>query len=446
MKIGIIGTGYIGLTEGLCFASLGQNVVCYDIVKEKIAQLNNGIPTFYEENLDVLLKENLKKKTITFTTDLSFVLSHAEIIFICVNTPENPKTGECDLSQILDSTAAIAKVSATLGNQFFILVIRSTVPVGTNKKVTAHMLQINPQLNFLSCSNPEFSRQGSAIYDFMNPDRIVVGVDHEKCEEKMRLVYQPLTDKGFPIFFSNIETAEMIKYASNTFLNVKIEFINEICDICEKTGANITDIAKAMGMDRRISPLFLKPGPGIGGSCFPKDSMALAKIGEKLGLDLQIINAAISSNIARKKSLANKVIMLSDQQNLEGKTISLLGLTFKANTDDTRYSPAINLVEELSKKNVKINAYDPHGIEKFKSMVDKKALNLISFFDNAYDAIKNTELLVIITEWEEFKNLDYKKIFNLIKQKKIIDFRNILNEPELAKIGFKYFYIGKKIN
>ena len=446
MKIGIIGTGYIGLTEGLCFASLGQSVVCYDIVKEKIEQLNNGIPTFYEENLDILLKENLKKKTITFTTDLSFVLSNSEIIFICVNTPENPITGECDLSQILDSTGAISKISENLGNKFFILVIRSTVPVGTNKKVKEHMLKINPKLNFLSCSNPEFSRQGSAIYDFMNPDRIVVGVDNEKCKEKMELVYKPLTDKGFPIFFSNIETAEMIKYASNTFLNVKIEFINEICDICEKTGANISDIAKAMGMDRRISPLFLKPGPGIGGSCFPKDSIALAKIGEKLGLDLQIINASISSNISRKKSLANKVIMLSDHKNLEGKTISLLGLTFKANTDDTRYSPAINLVEELSKKNVKVNAYDPHGIEKFKYMVDKKALNFINFFDNAYDAIKDTELLVIITEWEEFKNLDYKKIFNLIKQKKIIDFRNILNEQELEKIGFKYFYIGKKIN
>lgn len=444
MKIGIIGTGYIGLTEGLCFASLGQHVICYDIIKEKIDQLNKGIPTLYEENIDVLLKENLEKKTITFTDDLKVVLSGSEIVFLCVNTPENPETGECDLSQIMTSTESISKMSETLGNKFFILAVRSTVPVGTNKKVKEHMLKINPKLNFLICSNPEFSRQGSAIYDFMNPDRVIVGVDNEKSKERMGLVYKPLTDKGFPIFFTNIETAEMIKYASNTFLNIKIGFINEICDICEMTGANVEDIGKAMGMDKRISPLFLKPGPGIGGSCFPKDSIALAKMGNKLGLDLQIINASVNSNIARKNSLASRVINYSKNK-LEGKTISLLGLTFKANTDDTRYSPALNLVEELAKKNIKVNAYDPHGTDKFKYMVDPKALDFIRFFDNAYDAIKDTELLVIITEWDEYKQLDYKKIYDMVQQKVIVDFRNILNEQEMEKIGFKYYYIGKKI-
>lgn len=444
MKIGIIGTGYIGLTEGLCFASLGQHVICYDIIKEKIDQLNKGIPTLYEENIDVLLKENLEKKTITFTDDLKVVLSGSEIVFLCVNTPENPETGECDLSQIMTSTESISKMSETLGNKFFILAVRSTVPVGTNKKVKEHMLKINPKLNFLICSNPEFSRQGSAIYDFMNPDRVIVGVDNEKSKERMGLVYKPLTDKGFPIFFTNIETAEMIKYASNTFLNIKIGFINEICDICEMTGANVEDIGKAMGMDKRISPLFLKPGPGIGGSCFPKDSIALAKMGNKLGLDLQIINASVNSNIARKNSLASRVINYTKNK-LEGKTISLLGLTFKANTDDTRYSPALNLVEELAKKNIKVNAYDPHGTDKFKYMVDPKALDFIRFFDNAYDAIKDTELLVIITEWDEYKQLDYKKIYDMVQQKVIVDFRNILNEQEMEKIGFKYYYIGKKI-
>ena len=444
MKIGIIGTGYIGLTEGLCFASLGQHVICYDIIKEKIDQLNKGIPTLYEENIDVLLKENLEKKTITFTDDLKVVLSGSEIVFLCVNTPENPETGECDLSQIMTSTESISKMSETLGNKFFILAVRSTVPVGTNKKVKEHMLKINPKLNFLICSNPEFSRQGSAIYDFMNPDRVIVGVDNEKSKERMGLVYKPLTDKGFPIFFTNIETAEMIKYASNTFLNIKIGFINEICDICEMTGANVEDIGKAMGMDKRISPLFLKPGPGIGGSCFPKDSIALAKMGNKLGLDLQIINASVNSNIARKNSLASRVINYSKNK-LEGKTISLLGLTFKANTDDTRYSPALNLVEELAKKNIKVNAYDPHGTDKFKYMVDPKALDFIRFFDNAYDAIKDTELLVIITEWDEYKQLDYKKIYDMVQQKVIVDFRNTLNEQEMEKIGFKYYYIGKKI-
>ena len=292
---------------------------------------------------------------------------------------------------------------------------------------------------------PRFSRQGSAIYDFMNPDGIIVGVDDEKCKERMGLAYKPLTDKGFPIFFSNIESSEMIKYSSNTFLNIKIGFINEICDICEKTGANVTDIAKAMGMDKRISPLFLRPGPGIGGSCFPKDSIALVRMGTKLGMDLKIIYASVNSNIDRKNSLAGRVINFSKDKNLEGKTISLLGLTFKANTDDTRYSPALNLVEEFVKKNVKVKAYDPHGIEKFKFMVDKKALDFITFFDNPYDAIKDTELLVIITEWDEFKKLDYKKIYNILSQKVIVDFRNILNEQEIEKIGFKYYFIGKKI-
>ena len=444
MKLGIIGTGYIGLTEGLCFADLGQKVICYDIIKEKIDQLNKGIPTLYEETIDVLLKNNLEKKSIMFTDDLKTVLSGSEIVFLCVNTPENPDTGECDLSQILTSTESIAKISDTIGNPFFVLAVRSTVPVGTNKKIREHMLKINPKLNFLLCSNPEFSRQGSAIYDFMNPDRIIVGIDDEKSKEKMSLVYKPLTDKGFPIFFTNIETAEMIKYSSNTFLNIKIGFINEICDICEKTGANVNDIAKAMGMDKRISPLFLKPGPGIGGSCFPKDSIALSRIGRKLGLDLQIINASVTSNIDRKNALADRVINFSKDKNLEGKTVSLLGLTFKANTDDTRYSPALNLVEELAKKNVKVNAYDPHGIEKFKYMVDKKALDFCKCFENAYDAIKGTELLIIITEWEEFKKLDYKKIYDMLTQKVIVDFRNILDEKDLEKIGFKYYYIGKK--
>ena len=262
----------------------------------------------------------------------------------------------------------------------------------------------------------------------------------------MGLVYKPLTDKGFPIFFTNIETAEMIKYSSNTFLNIKIGFINEICDICEKTGANVTDIAKAMGMDKRISPLFLRPGPGIGGSCFPKDSIALSKMGKKLGVSLKIIDASVDSNITRKNSLADRVIKLSEGKSLDGKTVSLLGLTFKANTDDTRYSPALNLVEEFSKKNVKVHAYDPHGIEKFKYMVDPKALDSIKFFENAYDAIKDTELLVIITEWDEFKKLDYKKIYEMVKQKIIVDFRSILDEKEIEKIGFKYYFIGKDLS
>ncbi len=446
MNIGIVGTGYIGLTEGLCFASIGQQVICYDIIKEKIDQLNKGIPTLFEENIEKLLKDNLDSKKIIFTDDLEILMKGSDIIFLCVNTPENPETGECDLSQIFSSTKSICKISEKIGNKFFILAIRSTVPVGTNKKVKEYMLKINPKLNYLQCSNPEFSRQGTAIYDFLNPDRIVVGVEDNICKEQMSLAYKPLTDKGFPIFFTNIETAEMIKYSSNTFLNIKIGFINEICDICEKTGANVTDIANAMGLDKRISPLFLKPGPGIGGSCFPKDSIALSRIGKKLGLDLKIITASVESNISRKNSLANRVINLSKGKDLGGKIVSLLGLTFKANTDDTRYSPALNLVEEFAKKNVKVQAYDPKGIEKFRLMIGPKALGSIKFFENAYDAIKDTELIIIITEWNEFKNLDYHKVYEIVKQKIIVDFRNILDAQYIEKIGFKYYYIGKDLS
>ena len=336
--------------------------------------LKKGIPTLYEENIDILLKDNLSKNMISFTDDLETVMKGSDVIFLCVNTPENQETGECDLFQIYSATKSISEMSKNVGNKFFILAVRSTVPVGTNKKIKEHMIKINPNLNFLICSNPEFSRQGSAIYDFMNPDRIVIGVEEEKAKEIMSLVYKPLTTKGYPIFFTNIETAEMIKYSSNTFLNIKIGFINEICDICEKTGVKVTDIAIAMGMDKRISPLFLRPGPGIGGSCFPKDSIALSRMGKNLGLDLKIINASVDSNISRKKSLANRVIQLSGDEKLLGKTVSLLGLTFKANTDDTRYSPAIDLLEEFSKQNININAYDPHGIDKFKSMVNTNSL------------------------------------------------------------------------
>ena len=280
----------------------------------------------------------------------------------------------------------------------------------------------------------------------MNPDRIVIGVEDNICKEKMSLAYKPLTDKGFPIFFTNIETAEMIKYSSNTFLNIKIGFINEIYDICEKTDANLTNIVNAMGLDKKILPLFLKPGPGIVGSCFPKDSIALSRIGRKLGLDLKIITASVESNILRKNSLGNRVINLSKGKHLGGKIVSLLGLTFKVNTDDTRYSPALNLVEEFSKKNVKVQAYDPKSIEKFRLMIDPKALSSIKFFENAYDEIKDTELIIIITEWNEFKNLDYQKVYEMVKQKIIVDLRNILDAQYIEKIGFKYYNIGKDLS
>ncbi len=440
MKICIIGTGYIGLTEGLCFADLGHDVVCYDIIEEKINQLKNGIPTLYEEGLEEMLKRNLESKKIIFTTNLKEALDKTNVVFICVNTPENSKTGAADLTAIMKSTESVAKTMNS--NNDFVLVIRSTVPVGTNKIVKENMIKVNPNLSFTTASNPEFSKQGSAIQDFLKPDRIIVGTSDDKTKKIMEEVYKPLTDKGFPILFTSIETAELIKYASNGFLAVKISFINEIADICEKTGANVEEVAKAMGMDKRISPYFLQAGPGIGGSCFPKDTIALVNIGKNLGLEMEMLYAAVESNKKRKKRMAEKIVEASNYK-LKGKTISLLGLTFKANTDDTRYSPAISIIRQLVKKGIYINAYDPHGTEKMKTMLEEKQLKNVKFFDNAYDAIKDTELLVIDTEWKEFKELDYNKIYNLLKQKTIVDLRNILNKDEMNKIGFKYISIGK---
>jgi len=440
MKICIIGTGYVGLTEGLCFADLGHDVICHDIVKEKIELLQKGIPTLYENGLEDMLKRNLANKKIKFTSDIKEALDGADVVFVCVNTPENPKDGSADLTALMASTKSVAE-NMDVNNEF-VLVIRSTVPAGTNKIVKENMLKTNKNLKFTTASNPEFSKQGSAIQDFLNPDRIVIGINDKNAKKIMEEVYKPLTDKGAPIFFTNIETSELIKYASNAFLATKIAFINEIADICEKTGANVADVAKAMGMDKRISPYFLNAGPGIGGSCFPKDSIALVQIGKKLGLEMELMLASVESNKKRKKRMAQKIIESSSGK-LKGKKVALLGLTYKANTDDTRYSPALDIIKKLNKAGVYVNAYDPQGTEKAKQMLPERNLKKVAFFDNAYDAINGAELLVIDTEWEEFKKLDYKKIYEMLNQKIIVDLRNILKRDEIEPIGFKYICVGQ---
>jgi UDPglucose 6-dehydrogenase len=440
MKICIIGIGYVGLTEGLCLASLGHDIRCFDIAKDKIEKLKNGIPTFYEENLEEMLKTNLQKNSINFTTDLKEALENVDVVFICVNTPPSVKDGSADLTALIQAVKSVARNMDK--NNKFVLVIKSTVPVGTNKIIEKLVHNTNLDLQFTMASNPEFSKQGSAIHDFLNPDRIVIGINDEKTKIIMEKIYKPLTDKNFKILFTNIESAELIKYASNTFLAMKITFINEIADICEKTGANIDDITKAMGMDKRINPYFLQAGPGIGGSCFPKDSVALYNIGKKLGLDMEFVFASVESNKKRKKRMAQKIIDASNSK-LKNKRIALLGLTFKANTDDTRFSPALDIIKQLWKKKIYINAYDPKGIEKCKEMLENKYLKTINFFDNPYDTMENSELLVIDTEWQEFKELDYKRIYKLLNQKLIVDLRNILDKKEMEDIGFKYICIGK---
>jgi UDPglucose 6-dehydrogenase len=440
MNITIIGTGYIGLTEGLCFADLGHKVICVDINKEIISKLQKGIPTLFEEGLEKMLKKNLKNKRIEFTTDLEYSLQKTDVVMICVNTPENPKDGSADLSAVFGVAKSIAQKANT--KKKFVLVVRSTVPVGTNKKVAELVKKENPKVKFDIASNPEFSKQGSAIKDFLKPNRIIVGVQNQQTKKIMNKLYSPITKKGYPIFFCNIETAELIKYASNAFLATKIGFINEMADLCEKTGANVSELAVAMGMDSRIGEKFLQAGPGIGGSCFPKDTKALTKIGDKYKVNFSIVKAVVESNKKRKKAMACKIIETMGGKP-RGKKVALLGATFKAGTDDTRYSPAISIIERLAKNKVFINLYDPQGLEKIKSMLSKRALKKTTFCRDVYEASKDADILVIATEWKDFKKIDYKKIFVLLKNKVILDLRNLLNREALKKIGFSYFGIGK---
>jgi UDPglucose 6-dehydrogenase len=440
MKITIIGTGYVGLTEGLCFANCGHQVTCVDIDEEKIAKLQKGTLTLFEVGAEQMLRQNLKKKRIEFTTDLEYSLKGSKVIMICVNTPENVKDGSADLTAIFKVIEEIAKKINE--NEKFILVTRSTVPTGTNRKIQETLKKLNPKLNFEIVSNPEFSKQGTAIDDFLKPNRIIIGVENSRSKKIMDELYKPITKNGYPIFFCNIETAELIKYASNAFLAAKVGFINEMADLCEKTGADVQELATAMGMDKRISPYFLQAGPGMGGSCFPKDTMALTRIGDKLKVNLSIIKAVVESNKKRRKAMAYKIIDLMGGKS-KGKVVSLLGATFKAGTDDTRYSPSIYIIERLAKNKVFINLYDPYGLPKMKTMLSKRALKRVKFCEDAYEASQDANILVIATEWSEFKRLDYKKIFVLLKNKVILDLRNLLDRDIIKKIGFNYFNIGK---
>lgn len=437
MRVAIIGTGYIGLTEGVCFADIGHQVVCVDKNPEIIDKLKKGIPTLYEDGLETILTRNLKNQRISFTTNIKEALQNVDVVLIAVNTPENPKDGSADLRAVYGVAKEIAK-NAGLQKEIAV-VVRSTVPVGTNKEVKKRIRKANPKLNFEIASNPEFSKQGSAIKDFLSPDRIIIGVENKNAKKIMQKLYEPIERAGYPILFTEIETAELIKYASNSFLAVKIGFINEMCELCRKSGADIKELAKAMGMDSRISPKFLNPGPGYGGSCFPKDTSALVKIGQKYDTNLAITNAAIKSNKKRKVQMAN-IVVEACKNSVKGKTICVLGLAFKANTDDTRYSPALIVVEELIKKGAKIRTYDPQAMKKAENMLSTRALKKTEFFNDMYEAMEGSEAVVIATEWKEFKDMDLKKFTKLVKTNIIVDLRGIFDKKLLGE-KIRYYSI-----
>lgn len=431
MRITFVGTGYVGLVSGVMLSFLGHHVTCLDIDNEKIAKLNNNILPIYEPELEHYLKTLLAQNKITFTSDYNQAVENADVIFITVGTP-GLDSGDADLRFIFESVYKITECA----NNYPLIVIKSTVPPGTCLKLQENLKK---NLKFKIASNPEFLREGYAVTDFLNPDRIVIGTSDQESEVLLKKVYQPLTDKGVPIVSTNLITAELIKYASNSFLATKIAFINEIADLSEKVGANIEQLTYGMGLDTRIGAKFLSPGPGFGGSCFPKDIHALAKFAKDQNNDFFVLNAVIDSNAQRPHNISAKIINLLGG-NIIGKKLGVLGLAFKAGTDDIRSSPAMKLIEILQQAGAIITAFDPKA--------QSNAIRLlpgINYAPSMNDAFTGKDALIIATEWPEFKNIDLDKVYEQLTTKIIIDLRNILPVHKLVEKGFKYYSIGMKI-
>ena len=435
MKIAFIGTGYVGLVSGTCFAELGLDVTCIDKDKGKIAQIKKGKLPIYEPGLAELVEKNIKSKRLKFTNSLKEGVEKADIIFIAVGTPTDNKNGSADLSYVYSAAEELAEYIRSGA----IVVTKSTVPVGTGKNVKKIISSKRKGVKFEVASNPEFLREGCAVNDFLQPDRIIVGLESDSARSKIEQLYKPLTTKGIPLLFTDIQTAELTKYAANAFLATKIAFINEVADMCEKTGANINDLAKGIGTDHRIGESYLSPGPGYGGSCFPKDTLALQYMAKEWKSGEKIISGVISSNDKRKNNMAGKVVAALGG-NAKGKTIAVLGLAFKANTDDMRESPAIPIVEGLLKAGAKLKAYDPQAMEEAKKYIKGN----VKYVGSSYEAMKDADAAVIITEWAEFSNLDFDKVRDSLKTPLIIDFRNLYNPGRMRERSLSYISIGRE--
>ena len=441
MNITIIGTGYVGLVSGACFSEFGFNVTCIDKDKNKIDSLQNGIIPIYEPSLEDLVKKNMSAKRLSFSTSLINVFKDSDAIFIAVGTPTNPNSNNADLKYVYNVIREIADL-IDIKDSPKLIVTKSTVPVGTGKDLESYILNYRKELkivkNFDIASNPEFLREGSAIEDFMRPDRVICGVESEFAKSILNTLYRPLNLRETPILFSKRETAELIKYASNGFLATKITFINEMADICEKVGADVQDVAKGIGLDGRIGSKFLHPGPGFGGSCFPKDTRALAEIGKEFGARTSLIETVIKVNKARKINMVKKIKKAINF--IENKTIAVLGITFKPNTDDMRESPSLVIVPELLKVAKNINVYDPIGMNNAKNMSEFKG---VRWKENTFSCIENTDAIVIITEWNEFRALDLNKVKECLNEPIIIDLRNIYKHDSMKEAGIKYISVGR---
>ena len=442
MKIAVIGAGYVGLVTAACFSEFGYEVICIDNDKYKIKQLKKNIIPIYEPGLSDLVKKNAKSKYLLFSNSISKIRD-ANIIFIAVGTPSSRRgDGEADLKFVFSVVNDISKFLKKGKKQ--LVITKSTVPVGTGKKIQDIICELRPELinnkDYFVSSNPEFLREGSAIEDFMRPDRVVCGVTDKKAEETLKELYRPLNLREAPVLFTDIESAEIIKYASNAFLALKVSFINEIANLCEKTGGNVQMVAKGMGLDNRIGPKFLHPGPGFGGSCFPKDTRALYASFKKNKIKNTLVKSVINFNEDRKISIVNKIKNLL-KPNIKNKVIAFLGVTFKPNTDDLRESPSLEIIPRLRKLGIKIHAHDPAFNSEF---IKIKEFNKIKWYGNVLDAMKNADLLVIHTEWNEYRGLDLLKVKKELKNPIILDLRNIFNLDDVKKFNIKYYGIGFK--
>jgi UDPglucose 6-dehydrogenase len=433
MKIAMIGTGYVGLVSGTCFAEFGHEVVCVDKDASKIERLKRGEIPIFEPGLDSLVTSNVEAGRLFFTTDLAVAAKDAEAIFIAVGTPSRRGDGHADLTYVF---AAAEEIADNLHN-YAVIVTKSTVPVGTGDRVEALIRKRRPDADFDVASNPEFLREGAAIEDFMRPDRVVVGTDSERARDVMRRLYRPLFLNETPVLFTDRRTSELTKYAANAFLATKITFINEIADLCEATGANVQDVARGIGLDGRIGKKFLHAGPGYGGSCFPKDTKALLQTANEFGTTVSIIDAVVHANDARKKRMAERIAhALGD--NLAGKRIAVLGVTFKPNTDDMRDAPSLDIIPALQKAGASITAFDPEGMKEAR-----KLLPDVNWAEDAYGTMEGADALVILTEWNEFRALDLSRVRSLLRQPLIIDLRNIYPPREMALAGFEYHSVGR---
>jgi len=434
MNVVMIGSGYVGLVSGACFAEFGANVTCIDVDQSKIERLEAGQIPIYEPGLDDLVARNVTAGRLHFTTDYDPAIGAADLVFIAVGTPTRRGDGHADLVYVYEAARQIARHLSG----YTVIVDKSTVPVGTARQVARVISGENPDADFDVASNPEFLREGAAIGDFMRPDRVVLGVESDRAEKLLRELYRPINLIEAPILVTNLESAELVKYASNAFLATKISFINEIANLCEAVGADVHAVAKGMGMDKRIGGKFLHPGPGYGGSCFPKDTTALIRIAQEHGASCRIVEATVEVNAAQKARMIKKIReALGGSES--GKTIAVLGLTFKPETDDMRDSPSLAIIPNLIDKGAVIHAHDPQGIEEARRLLPAE----VNYFDDLYAAVTGADAVVLMTEWNEYRGLDFERLGELMQGNIFVDLRNVYERDHVAGIGFSYHCIGR---